>query len=150
MKTSYFEQWLNFPVRRVQCVTYQLAQRELGMPKLGHGQGWALRPDHPITGFRMLPKHRDAAAYQLRALVRDSFRTGVFPGFWIFRNEQGWHWVSRDASRSSARGFKRRLGCVADALDTLPWTRPEPCPFCHSTAGDNDDDPPRCLNCGAA
>lgn len=51
----------------------------------------------------------------------------VFPDFWMFRNEGGWRWVSRDATRSSRAAFDFAPACMLDARHTLDLvSKPNP------------------------
>jgi len=43
----------------------------------------------------------------------------TFPNFWIFRSEDGWRWVSNDATKSSRTVFEYAPFCALNAERTL-------------------------------
>ncbi len=48
--------------------------------------------------------------------------TIVFPHFWMFKNEGGWRWVSRDGGKSSRAAFEIATQCALEAEHTLTKT----------------------------
>lgn len=59
----------------------------------------------------------DLAELERKAFEEDGFIT--FPDFYMFRNESGWRWVSRDATKSSPAAFEHAPTCMIDARHTL-------------------------------
>lgn len=66
-----FEEWLNRPVNRVQVATARELLRLLGLDPLA---AHAVRGDHPLLHFRLLPPHRTPQSLALRKLVADRMR----------------------------------------------------------------------------
>lgn len=68
-----------------------------------------------------LIKSRDSGAHarRLRRSNVVAVEFGSYAEFWIFRNELGWHWVSRCSTRSSSGAFRLKRECLADARRRL-------------------------------
>jgi hypothetical protein len=43
----------------------------------------------------------------------------VFPNFYMFKNENGWRWISRDATKKSKASFEIATQCLKDAAKEM-------------------------------
>jgi len=58
--------------------------------------------------------------------LSEDFPTITFPNFWMFKNEGGWRWVSRNGAQSSPAAFEFAPVCALDAERTLTGARKAP------------------------
>ena len=65
-----FEQWLNRPVYKTQCKTFEIAKTLLGLPN----GDIATQGNHPVLYLRLVPAHRCEFSLKLRKQVADAVR----------------------------------------------------------------------------